>query len=153
MRCSQRISIIYYLQHRNINSNKVALLTKVKQENTKLKEELNELRKNYDYLDKFFKNIKNNSSQKLNSIEFASLMNVKDNELNDYRRIMHHSIIRIKAVFENTTDEFTYTFNENMKNYIEGKSLEEKYNYYIEKLIKYIEVYNILTISIKKRKK
>ena len=127
-------------------------MARVKQENTKLKDENDYLKKNCDYLEKFFKNIKSNSSQKLTSIEFANIMSTKENELNEARRIMHTTVNRIKSYFENLHDEFAYTLNENMKNYIEGKTIEDKFIYYYEKIFKYLEVIKFY-FSIKKRKR
>jgi kinesin family protein 15 len=121
--------------NRNVNSNKVSLLNKMKQENTKLKEELNEARKTLDYLEKNqFK-----KGTKVTATDYASIMTVKEAELNECRRIMHNSVMKIKQILEMSHDEFTYTLETN-KNFIEGKSLEEKFSYYLEKLISFTEV-------------
>jgi hypothetical protein len=141
MNISLKTSNLLYLNIRNNNNSKVALLNKLKAENCKLKDELNEVRKNNEFLDKFFRNIKanNNINSKLTSVEFANIMMTRENELSDNRKILHDSISRIKSILDNSNDEFTYTLNENMKNLIEGKTLEEKFSHYFEKLIKFYE--------------
>ena len=72
-------------------------------------------------------------------------MGIKEDQLNECKKILHHSIQKINWVFENTHDDFSYTFTENMKNLFSGKTLEEKYGYYFDKCIKYLEV-NIIKI-------
>lgn len=121
-------------ENKNVNNNKVSLLNKTKQENAKLKEELNELRKNYDNIQKHIR-----SYAKTSTIDIAALLANKEAELNESRRCIHNSMLRIKAVFEGN-DEFSFTLTENMKNFIESKTLEEKFTYYMEKLLKYQEV-------------
>jgi uncharacterized protein (DUF342 family) len=130
--------LIFY---RNPNSNKVSLLNKLKQENSKLSSEVNELRKNLDYLEKTF-NLKLNCSSKtkLSPMDFATLMNNKEIEVNECRRILHNSVIRIKTIFENHQDDFSSTLTESMKNFLEGKTLEEKFQFYLEKLFKFLDV-------------
>lgn len=73
------------------------------------------------------------------------MMTTKENEINECRRILHQAVVRIKNVFENNPEEFSYTFNKSLKNFIEGKSLEDKFNFYFEKLLKYLDVYFYLT--------
>jgi kinesin family protein 15 len=129
--------------NKNVNSNKVSLLNKLKQENSKFKEEVNEMRKTIDFVEKSlnFKNVVNRGTgQKLTLIDYSTAMASKENELNECKRLLHNSIIRIKSVFENSNDEFTYTITDSMKNFIEGKSLEEKFVFYLEKLFNYQEV-------------
>ena len=131
-------------ENKNLNANKVSLLNKIKQENSKLKEEVNELRKTNEFIEKNcnFKGVFNKTTgQKLNSIEYASIMSQRDSELNECHRIMHSSLVKIKSVFENSNDEFVFTFKEPLKHYIEGKSLDEKFSFYLEKLINFIDVY------------
>ena len=65
---------------------------------------------------------------------------------------MHTSVNRVKSYFENLHDEFVYTLNENMKSYIEGKTIEDKFIYYYEKIFKYLEVKNI-NFSIRRRRR
>lgn len=125
--------------NRNSNNNKVSLLNKLKQENSKYKEELFEYKKNFEYLEKTF-NLRSTAGKKITPMEYATLMNSRETELNECRRIMHNSVLRIKSMFDNNPDEFSYTLTESMKNYMEGKSLEEKFYYYFEKLLKYFEV-------------
>lgn len=75
-------------------------------------------------------------------------MNQKENDLNECRRVFHHAILRINSIFENNKDEFSFTLTDNMKNYLEGKSVEEKFQYYFEKLIKYQEYKEKREISL-----
>jgi hypothetical protein len=75
-----------------------------------------------------------------NIIEYANNMSAKDNELNECRRIFHHSIMRINFIFDNNADEYCTTLTDKMKNCIDAKSIEEKFQYYFEKLNKYLEV-------------
>jgi hypothetical protein len=119
------------------------LLVKVKQENARLKDELNEYKKNYEHLDKFFKSLKtNNSGQKLNSLEFAQIIASKEQELMSIKKTMHQSLTRIKSIFERMNEDYYVGItDETMKNLAEGKTLEEKFEYYMEKLLKFQEVY------------
>jgi hypothetical protein len=130
-------------------------LVKVKQENTKLKEELNEYKKNYEHLDKFFKSLKaNNSGHKLNSLEFSQLIASKEQELMSIKKIMHQCLTRIKSIFERLNEDYYVNITDDtMKSLAEGKTLEEKFEYYLEKLIKYQEVFYLLTFSLRKRLK
>ncbi len=138
-----RISNYYInlISCRNSNSNKISLLTKLRNENARLKEEVNNFRKNFEYLDKTL-NIK--SKSKLNLMEYATTMSNKDSELNESKKVIHNSLQRSKQLFDTYCDDFTYTLTENMKNHISGKSLEENFNFYFEKIVKYVEVSFIL---------
>lgn len=130
----------------------MSLLNKTKQENSKLKEEINDLRKNFDYIDKSFnlKNLINKATgQKLAAMDFASIMANRENELNECRRILHNSVLRFKNIFENNHDEFSQTLTDSMRNFMEGKSLEDKYLYYLEKLLKYQEYKDKKEINLK----
>ena len=112
----------------------------MKQENAKLKEENDTLKKNADFLEKFFKNIKSSSSQKLTSVEFAGIMSKREAELSEAKRVMSINVNRIRTFFDNLNGDYTNYFNDKANNYIDNKTLEDKLLYYSDKLFKYIEV-------------
>jgi hypothetical protein len=126
--------------NRNLNNNKVSLLNKLKQENSKYKEEINELRKNLEYFEKTLNLRQNLAKLKTNPLDFGTLMRERENELNECHRIMHTLILRIKHIFDCSKDEFCDTFKQSMKNFLEDKSLCDKFGYYFDKFCKYLEV-------------
>jgi hypothetical protein len=116
------------------------LLSTFKQENAKLKEELDRLRKDNMFIEKFIKTDKNKTGQKMTTADFSSMVHKQENELNNIKGIMHNSVIKIKEVFDKNSDEFIYAFKENINIQNNNKTLEEKFQYNLDKLMKYIEV-------------
>jgi hypothetical protein len=133
-----KISIFIIYIYRNPNPSKVSLLNKIKQENTKLTEDINKLRKNLEYFERNL-NFKN-GKDKTSLTDFATTISIKEAELNECRKIMHHGIQSIGTLFQTDSEEFSFTLTESMKCYLAGKPIEEKFSYYFDKLIKYLQV-------------
>jgi hypothetical protein len=54
---------------------------------------------------------------------------------------MHQSLTKIKSIFERMNEDYYVNITDDtMKTLAEGKSLEDKFEYYLEKLLKYQEV-------------
>ena len=131
---SEDLEIYNYNFANNKNQNsKTILISKAKQENAKLKDELIEVKRNLENLTKCYKS---GNQRNGNIIELANLLSNKENDLNEARRIMHESINRIKNILNSGND---FDMVNRSQNYLEGKTLEEKFAFFFDKIVAYIE--------------
>lgn len=109
-------------ENKTINSNKISLLTKIKNENLKLKDELNEFKTKFENL--HFDFVPKNNSQ----IDVASIINQKENSVKESERLLLKLITKMKNELcrKNSTS--------NMKEPKE-KDLKERFDSYFTKLL------------------
>ena len=105
--------------------------SKIKIENKSLKEEMIEMKKILDSYQKSLKII-NNTNKSANDV--ATTLASYDHDLNEARKIMHDSINQIKTVLSGTEYDIRNT------NYLdEGKTLEERFSFFFDRIVYFIE--------------
>ena len=96
---STEVNYLNTENNKNLIAHKVYLLNKTKQENTKLKEELNEIKKAYNLFQRNMKNVINAPSNvSKNIFAISSFMQSKDNELNKIENLMQNAIEKLKEL-------------------------------------------------------
>ena len=119
-------------QYSQFTSNKISLLNKEKAENTKLKEEVNNIKKNYNLYVKKYKNINRNIFKsplkyKNNILLTDVCLKELDNENEKLEEVMKKQIEEIID-----RDKVLVNLNENDKNF---NCIGQKLNYYVNEII------------------
>ena len=110
-------------ENKNIYSNKISLLTKLKNENTKLRNELIQYKSKVD-------DLKIRFNAKGTQIDIASLTTQKENQLKESERMILKVINRMKNEYNKRNNYATENlFDE------EHRDLKDTFNYYFEKVL------------------
>ena len=109
-------------ENKTINSNKVSLLTKIKNENLKLKDELNEFKTKFENL--HFDFVPKNNSP----IDIASIINQKENSVKESERLLLKLITKMK------NELYRKSNLSNIKDPQE-KDIKDRFNSYFTKLL------------------
>ncbi len=117
------------------NSNKIIYYKKIKDENNKLKEENNELKLKFEMLEKAVKKI----NTKTGTTDLLIELEKKNTDLNKLRGIIYKFNFDIKEYINNFLVSTEAQDNKELNNFIESKSMDEKFKYYIDKLTTAIE--------------
>jgi len=120
-------------QYSQFTSNKISLLNKEKIENTKLKEEVNNIKKNYNLYVKYYKNINRNifkspKNYKNNILLTDVCLKELDNENEKLEEVMKEQIEEII----NNKDKISVNLNGNEKNF---NCIGHKLNYFVNQII------------------
>ena len=79
----------------------------------------------------------NNPNNKIAVKDIVIEMEIKTNEINKMRGILHQSINEVKELTKNYASE---NKENSAKNYMEAKSVEDKFIFYMDRFIKYNEI-------------
>ena len=110
-------------ENKNMYSNKISLLTKLKNENTKLRNELIQYKSKVD-------DLKIRFNAKGTQIDIASLTTQKENQLKESERMILKIINRMKNEYNKRNNYATENlFDE------EHRDLKDTFNYYFEKVL------------------
>lgn len=125
------------LENKN-NASKMNSILNQRKEISELQKELQLKNKQISSMENFFKNISlNNNNKKNSSVEIISEIEKKNSELNNSRSIMHDIVYQVKNIIE--TNKESFVLSDFSKTQVEGKSLEEKFKFYIDQCLLYVK--------------